>query len=913
MAQQIQLTGYQGPRGFSAEQIYNPARQILQQGEQVTGQMSRVSDQLARRQQSDIEALSSFSSTLSKFITDRAEEDKKNKIASGYAKYIRGEVGIPKKDQQQFQVKAAVLEAGADKDLAVANAVAASGTSPGTASTILATSPALKGWEQYGAAVAAAQLAPSNLETFLTSRKNSDKPVTLADGRQVIPSQAKGYEIADVTRALTQQWVLEYGLDRINPQVVQEHGGFNLAMAEREVLRSWMKESDERDLKERQYNAAIKMHNTVEMGLTPQGAIDWQNTSFNDGMRDFRDPVIVNEKQLEAVEQRVDVYIANGDVENARLLLNNLEMAPLRGTKMTFGQKNKAKFDLLRAKLNEGRKNNAAFSNSEEAAGLRYLYQQFQELRRTLPPEQLAPHRKALEKTLANKGTPAALEISNELATSDSSIRLTNQIRSQIEAGNKKPGGGYLWTESEIDLLVNSKDIEPEDADALKKLLPDVPSVVELGKGVGTGIVMPLVKGQILKDLTNGGATYAADAGFRSRIDGAINGAMRVAFDTLSSKWQAQFEKTGKYPNDTTVAREWQAETERILRNPREEFYINKKGDIPNLGKGGLPTGQAIEIQSPVASPEQLRSLRSKSGPYPTMQATALRTNPSDFDIYQSIISGGGNLPPEVMAAAKMAGFNSEDAWMAHQAKLLQNKTYTPNPNKLASYQRNAAINRNAADVIRNPRSTRAQIRAALELINSGGVKPIRSETFGAGDFGGLAETTSSGEGGFDSVNKGTAGDTPQGMKLTSMRLGDVQKLQQRFNATNGREGVFAVGFAQWTANGQLDMAIKAAGLSPDDKFTPENQLKMFWAYILKTDKQPDLRDYLLGKHNSLDRAQEAFANEWAAAPGLNGKSKYEGVAGNKATIPAIKLRAALLNARRELKQLTDSGIDPFQ
>jgi hypothetical protein len=94
---------------------------------------------------------------------------------------------------------------------------------------------------------------------------------------------------------------------------------------------------------------------------------------------------------------------------------------------------------------------------------------------------------------------------------------------------------------------------------------------------------------------------------------------------------------------------------------------------------------------------------------------------------------------------------------------------------------------------------------------------------------------------------------------------------------------------------------------------TPENQLKMFWSYILKTEKQPDLRDYLLGKHNSLDRAQEAFANEWAAAPGLNGKSKYGGIAGNKANIPAIKLRAALLNARRELKQLIDSGIDPFQ
>jgi hypothetical protein len=101
--------------------------------------------------------------------------------------------------------------------------------------------------------------------------------------------------------------------------------------------------------------------------------------------------------------------------------------------------------------------------------------------------------------------------------------------------------------------------------------------------------------------------------------------------------------------------------------------------------------------------------------------------------------------------------------------------------------------------------------------------------------------------------------------------------------------------------------------LSPTDKMTPENQLKMFWAYILNTNKRPDLRDYLLGKHNDLNRAQEAFASEWAAAPGVNGKGKHDNdAAGNLATIDSTKLRQALLNARRELKQMIDSNIDPL-
>ncbi len=149
-------------------------------------------------------------------------------------------------------------------------------------------------------------------------------------------------------------------------------------------------------------------------------------------------------------------------------------------------------------------------------------------------------------------------------------------------------------------------------------------------------------------------------------------------------------------------------------------------------------------------------------------------------------------------------------------------------------------------------------------------------------------------------------------MNLTSMRIGDVQQLQRRFNQTKGREGVFAVGFAQWVSNGQLDMAVKAAGLGPDDKMTPENQLKMFWAYILNTNKRPTLRDYLLGKNNDLNAAQEDFAWEWAAAPGLDGKSKHGRVGRNAANIDAIKLRRALMNARRELKQMADSGMDPI-
>lgn len=902
---QVQLTGPKTAIGFNPVQTFDPSRQTLQAGQQVLEQAIQAGNAQLNNQAKDMEALSRFSETLNKFMLEKAENKKKAQIAEGYAKYIRGEVGVKPKAQQQFQAKAAVLEANASKDVAVAQEAAASGTSPGTASTILSTSPALRGWEAYGAAVAQAQLAPANLETYLLSNKNSNTPVQLDDGRIIIPSQAKGYEVADVTRALTKQWVLEYGLDRINPQIVQEHGGFNMAMAEREAMRVWMKETDERELKARQYDTELSMANTLPQALTPEGADDWQRTSFANGMRDFRDPVAVNEAQLKAIEQQLDVYQRSGDITSMQRLINNLEGVKIPGTNITYGNKNAAKFRQFRSQIAEGRKANAAAFDADEKSRLDYQWQQFQQLRNTASPEELAKQRAAFRASLTQSSSPYAMELQNKLTKEDGSLRFKNQILSQIRAGNKKPGGGFLWTEGQIDLLVGSEDLEASDAEEIKALLPDIPSVVDLGKGVGTGIVLPNVKGRLLTRLASGGSLYASDAGFRARIDGALNGAMRVAFDTLSSKWQEQFERTGKYPNDIEVARQWQAETERIISIPSEEFYIDSKGKTPNTLKKNLPSGQSLEIQSPVASPEQLRALRKKAGPFPTMQATALRTNLEDYDLYQSIISNGGSLPVEIKAAAKMAGFLNEDTWMAYQGKLL-GKPYVPNPNKQASYQRNAAINLNAANVIRNPRSTNAQIRSAMELLSSGGGSPVgKASTFGAGDFGGLAELTSSGEGGFNSVNYGTTYSAGQ-LNLTGMSIGEVERLQQQ-----GK--VSAVGFAQWMP-GNLAGARKAAGISPEEKMTPENQLKMFWAYILRSNKRPDLRDYLLGKHNSLDRAQEAFAYEWAAAPGVNGRGKYDGdKAGNKATISSLKLRQTLLNARRELKQLIDSGIDPFQ
>ena len=164
----------------------------------------------------------------------------------------------------------------------------------------------------------------------------------------------------------------------------------------------------------------------------------------------------------------------------------------------------------------------------------------------------------------------------------------------------------------------------------------------------------------------------------------------------------------------------------------------------------------------------------------------------------------------------------------------------------------------------------------------------------GLPDYGGLARVISLGEGGFNSYNTGTTASAGS-MNLTGMTIGQVRQLQKQ-------RRVSAVGFAQWMPDGQLDKAMNAAGLTYDDQFSPANQVRMFWGYVLRSNKQPALREYLWGRSNDLEAAHKAIANEWAGVQGPSGRGHYDGdSAGNRASVKAEQVRRALIAARRDI------------
>lgn len=163
--------------------------------------------------------------------------------------------------------------------------------------------------------------------------------------------------------------------------------------------------------------------------------------------------------------------------------------------------------------------------------------------------------------------------------------------------------------------------------------------------------------------------------------------------------------------------------------------------------------------------------------------------------------------------------------------------------------------------------------------------------TNNSGSSNGLLALIRSGEGSWNSVNRGTAGDSSP-INLVSMTIGAVERMQQR-------NQIFAAGAYQFTP-GVLSLARREAGLSPSDRMSPENQNKMAMALVTGS-KRPDLAAYVTGKSNNLNAAHYDIAREWAALQAPNGRGMYDGdKAGNMASIPAAKVKAMLIQARQQ-------------
>ena len=192
--------------------------------------------------------------------------------------------------------------------------------------------------------------------------------------------------------------------------------------------------------------------------------------------------------------------------------------------------------------------------------------------------------------------------------------------------------------------------------------------------------------------------------------------------------------------------------------------------------------------------------------------------------------------------------------------------------------------------------------------------------TSGAG-LNGILKFISKGEGGYNSMNQGTQGDRivgstgnargKVGKNLTDMTLGEIMKRQSYLMNPNNPQisnyGLFAVGRYQ-IIPGTFPRAMRYAGLSPNDKFSPANQDKMGIG-LIKGDA-PAAWSYITGKSNDINGAINSLAAVWASIPTTSGRSAYG--QGNAAGHSVAEVKNALISARNSYGR-GSSNLNPIR
>lgn len=222
----VKLSGYQGPKGFRPERVYDPSQQIQEQGRQLVQQMQSAGTQFQQTEKAKLDALAGFSQTLTSTLKERQESKNKQEYALGLADVMNGRSQIPEGMKEQHAQKVESLRLASDADSEVANNIENSGDLA-LAEEFRANSRSISGWRAYGQAVGLAKKSALGSQAFMTEFMNSQEAIIpTADGAKSpaqIANSGSPPEI-EATLAIAQQKYFEQqGLAAINPIVLAEN------------------------------------------------------------------------------------------------------------------------------------------------------------------------------------------------------------------------------------------------------------------------------------------------------------------------------------------------------------------------------------------------------------------------------------------------------------------------------------------------------------------------------------------------------------------------------------------------------------------------------------------------------------------------------------------------------------------
>ena len=880
--QQVQLTGSQTGVSFQPGIAYDPSRMMLQQSER------------------DLSAFTEFSDTLTKFITNKAKEKNERDLNLGIADILNGELTMKPDQMAQYQQQTSLLEQAADNEVETSTKLAA--TNPAMGETYRQQNPAIRGWRAYGQAVGKAQMAASQAESLFGSfLRDTKEQITIRqpDGtlKQFSPAEAESEpELMAAYSVGLQKFMQSSGITNLNPAILVEHLTPTMMRVRAKVLGERMGEITRARQANEQEQINISVGQNLEGLKDPESAqavlsgfLISAKQTFNGNWAQGNQ--FVNDAILSKL-----VAKGQGDPKLANAILDSYGSLLLNPNKPELGtiyNRYAEEIEKTRAIIKGSAKEKALEEDVIVKDEIAFIFNTW---RSTTETGTLAESQQAFDAAkeglskLAGKYPEATEALSRMEQIGRNFNSLTeNSVEKAVAAGSIK-------SRTELQILAAKGYISSETANNLSAQLPEDDSS-EMVKTLRPRMEA-FVRNQLRATFKVQGADFDSFKDQTLPLVGALTDELMEAGLGRILELKA----TGKTTGTAQLQSYLEKQALDALKTERFKVTTDKNGKItiPTPGKN-LPA--AIPYSTGPNGRDYSKQIINRLPPVVSAKRDVL-LDAEKVQANIDALNNGGQPSADLVTLAKASGLSVQQ--MLTQQAQKNNITYTPSSADKAAkqFEVNSKLDPSAAQILANPRSTAAQrIRATARLAEA----KLRQqqprttssgESFGSSDYGGLAALTSSGEGGFNSVNYGTTSSGTQ-INLTSMNIGEVEQLQKQ-----GK--VFAVGFAQWAIpdgkNSNLTKARIAANLPPTAKMTPENQVKMFWSYILNSNKRPALREYLLGKNNDLRTAHAEMAREWAAIQGPEGYGYYDNdKAGNFASIQAKRVQQALVNARKQI------------
>jgi len=847
---QVQLTGPQTGPSFQAEQSYDPTRIMAAQSEK------------------DLASFANFSETLNKFLVGRAEEQKKNQIASGFTKFVTGQVTLNPEIVQKQKEQTTVLKAEADRASGIATEAEQTPGMAGMAATVRTQSPALRGFEAVGAAIAAAQGAPVSLGNYINQARAENRVIQDPETGgtiQLRPDMGR-VEAERAMQILTGAWGKDTGYNTISPNIMMEHAGGNLAIMRSRLMEEWGKELDE-NTKE---NLRIKNEvNGIKIldGIIDQGTAQSASNALEQGL--IGGTKERNETFKSTLTKSVTQKLAAGDGAGAYALLTNLGNVNHPSGVGTYRTYHSDVFQALDAEVSKAGQARSEAIKTERLAQFTQLAQ---------AADKLAPKQRDEAFNNPTTGIIAKMRLAgieeeniNKLSKGGST-RLEIDLLTGARNGTAFVGKNRL-TKAVVDMLEQTGQIDKSVADQLKSF-PGLPegdtSAAQTAIKGAKDLALQMVKGWQLQSFTGG---ILPSVVVQTQAALTREAAMAEAMSKIEEKVTNQIQSNQKI-NITELSQDLTKLTKATLSSQSSPYYwslANK--NAPNIdkitaGTNKVNLNKTFETRLPTNTVDAILNRFGKSGPVGPAESFVITAE--GIQQAQEAVNTGGPIPDYIRTISGYAGFKDPNSFLTLKAKE-NGLTWTPNKDQQTFYLSAKSVSPAIADKLRSdlPPTDRkywtSQLKARQES------QQLRTQTqpsLPGGTYTTFQNDLVNKESGGDygQYNFGYARSGPGDAAIINLKVRDIIRGDYRIN------GQQVVHFGAYQFKPATFAAVaKAAGISLDAPFNKETQDKAFRAVVMDgaLPWRNSLNDYVAGRvpdnERNLTNAIGDLRNEWTS------------------------------------------------